>query len=277
MQILNVTGGLSGDCFLFKTDSSSVLVDCASPVDANKLVENLKFVLGDEPLDYIFLTHSHYDHVGGTPYIKEAFPNVKVVASAYAKKILEKPSALKAIRDISFTDDFSPEYDNDLLKVDIAIDDNEIFYAGDIKIQAFEALGHTKCSLVFLINDNIFISNESIGPMNKEGLVCCSPLVGFDLSLCAIEKFSNMKYDFLIAPHHGIITDIQDYFDRCREITIETRDFLIDLIEKGLTFEEIFKCYENKYYNEEVSNQMPKKAFIANGIAIIATLMKNYQ
>lgn len=276
MQIINVTGGLSGDCFLFKSENASILVDTAAPRHAIKLLENIETALHGQSLDYIFLTHSHYDHAGGVPYIRERFPNVKVVASEYTQYVFTRPTALKAIKDMSIYRDFVPNYDDDLLKVDITVQDGEIFYAEDIKIQAFEALGHTKCSMVFLIDDSILMANESIGPMSKLGVVECASLLSFDMCLASIEKCSKIKCDHVIAPHYGIVTDKQAYFDGCREITQENRDFLLKKMREGLTQEQVICAYEEEYFTEARSVQMPRKAFLANATASVAGLFREY-
>lgn len=276
MEILNVTGGLSGDSFLFKTDKTCILVDTAGQKDAKKLVKNLEFVLNGQNLDYIFLTHSHYDHVGGVAYIKEKYPKTKVVSSEYTKFILEKPTALNAIREMGISGDFVPEYDDNLLKTDITVKDNEVFYANDIKIQTFEAVGHTKCSVVFLINDEILVSNESVGPVSKVGLVECVTLLSFEECLKSIEKCSKIKCKYVIAPHYGIMPNAEDYFKKCTLITIETRDFILNLVKKGLNFEEIMQRFEEKYYTEARTIQLPYKAFLANASAGINSVLKEY-
>ena len=51
--------------------------------------------------DIIFCTHSHYDHASGTPYCREKWPEVKVYAAAYAKRVFERAGALKTIREMN--------------------------------------------------------------------------------------------------------------------------------------------------------------------------------
>lgn len=274
MQILNVTGGLSGDSFLFKTKETAILFDTAGQKDAEKLVKNLEYVLKDRELDYIFLTHSHYDHVGGVPYIREKYKNVKVVSSEYAKKILDKDTAKKAILDMGTTDEFTPKYNQDLMKSDIIIKDIEIFSAKDIKIQAFEALGHTKCSLIFLVNDEILIANESVGPMTKAGDVECACLLSFSDCLKSIEKASKIPCKYVIAPHHGIVKNKEQYFIDCKNETKKTRDFINQKIDENLEYNEILDKFTEHFYTEKRRVQMPKKAFLANNSVAIQKLMQ---
>ena len=269
MEILNVTGGLSGDSFLFKTKDCAVLFDTAAPVDAEKLIENLEFVLGGKSLDFIFLTHSHYDHLGGVPYLRKKYPNIKVISSEYTKKIAEKESARRAIKQMSCTDSFCATYDDSLLTVDITVCDAEIFDANGINVQAFDAIGHTKCSMVFLVNDEILVANESIGPVSKTGEINCSCILGFDFCLDTIKKCSNIPCNYVIAPHYGIVFDKNWYFNGCTQITIKTKEFILDKIKKNMSFDQIVDETQREFYINEATNQMPLKAFLANIIPTI--------
>ena len=60
----------------------------------------MKALLGERKLDYIFLSHSHYDHVLGSVYVKQLFPTAKIVAGSYAANIFKKDSAKKTMADL---------------------------------------------------------------------------------------------------------------------------------------------------------------------------------
>ena len=72
-----------------------MLFDAGMAYSADKMIKNIKRELGDRPLDAVLLSHSHYDHISGVPFLRKEWPDLVVYGSAYAKKILEKPSAKK--------------------------------------------------------------------------------------------------------------------------------------------------------------------------------------
>ena len=81
---VRVVPGDSG--FLIDDGTTSILYDSGFAFTGYKLADNIKNALGKRELDYIFLTHSHYDHAAGSAYVKKVFPGAKVVAGAGSVK-----------------------------------------------------------------------------------------------------------------------------------------------------------------------------------------------
>ena len=53
--------------------------------------------LGIDPgkISYVVLTHTHADHIGGIPHLKQAWPHLKLLASAAGSEILRTKELLK--------------------------------------------------------------------------------------------------------------------------------------------------------------------------------------
>ena len=81
-------------------DEKTALIDCAMNINCEEVEEGLKEHLGKRKLDYVLLTHSHFDHVGTLSHIRKLYPEVKVFASEKTAKVFpisERPFILPII------------------------------------------------------------------------------------------------------------------------------------------------------------------------------------
>ena len=174
MTVIDVSGCGSGAVFLIK-GKANLLFEAGMAYAADQMVENIKRELGDAELDAVLLSHSHYDHVAGLPAVRKAWPEVKTYASERAKEILVKPGALKTIRRLSGEAaeaaglPWDSEYDDADLQIDVALEDGETIELGDHTIYAFATIGHTKCSMSYLIDDELMLCSETVGVMGHDG------------------------------------------------------------------------------------------------------------
>ena len=88
---------------MIRAESSAILVDTGFPYYGKTLAKELKESLNGLPLCGILITHSHYDHAGGLARVKAAFPDAIVYAAAHARDILQRESALRAMRELNRT------------------------------------------------------------------------------------------------------------------------------------------------------------------------------
>ena len=137
-----------------------VLIDCAGSnsaifkfIEENKL--NLKMIL---------ITHAHFDHCLGLKEFKERFPNVKVIMAKADKELYDN---------LSMQCDMFGLPRCEKIKIDEFINECDEFEICDKKIKIFATPGHSKGSVCYLIEDNLFSGDtlffEEIGRCDLPG------------------------------------------------------------------------------------------------------------
>jgi len=280
-RIINVTGGIGGNAFLILGEKKTALVDCGMAYCASNLISNIKQVLNKRTLNDILISHSHYDHIGAIPYLKETWPNSKVFGAEHAKQILNRPNALKTIRNFSmqaaklYGGGNITAYHDEMLKVDNSIFEGDILELGGLDVKVIETLGHTKCSLAFLVNNEILFASESTGYMSKSGKVYPGFLTSSAEAIASITRCQNLNPRFIISPHFGLVNnrDTLNYWENCISSIKETKAFILHLSEMGYGDAQILIEYEKSFRDELSRLEQPISAFNLNIQNMINTVL----
>lgn len=270
---VRIVPGDSG--FLIDDGETALLYDTGFGFTADAMAQKIKALLGQRPLDYILLTHSHYDHALGSAGIKSHYPTAKVVAGEYACKIFAKPTAQKTMGEldrkaakrwgITQYEDRTRE-----LSVDIPVKDGDTLTCGTVSVQVMALPGHTRCSVgYYLPEHHLLLGTETLGVRFPDGRCLPSCLVGYEMTLEAFEKVKIRSPQKLLIPHYGVIHDVQNYLDHARQVTVDQAQTILTLLSQGKTREEILQYLTQTLYTPAVQPVYPKDAFLLNtGIMI---------
>ena len=269
---------LPGDCaFLLDDGRTAVLYDTGFGFTGERMAQNIRAVLGERTLDYILLTHSHYDHVLGACHILRMYPDAKIIAGEYVQKIFAKPTARATMRalDRSAAEKAGmAQYDDlvDSLKVDITVKDGDTIACGDMVFEVVGLPGHTKCSVGFYMRENrLLLGTETLGVFLGEGVYLPSYLVGYQMTLESFAKARALKIDSLLIPHYGVVSGdaAQAFLDGSERAARETAKTICDILASGGTKEDAFAWFKEHIYIESVRPAYPVEAFKLNtGILI---------
>lgn len=284
LKISNCLGCYGGDCFLIRGKGANILVDSGFAFSAGRAVEKIKLQLQGESLDYLLLTHSHYDHAMGIPLIKKAFPDVKVIASEYCSYILSKPTARKKMYETDCKSakayGRTPVEDlTDLLEVDITLTDGETVFLGEEEVRAIALKGHTKCCMGFyFVKEKLLISCETLGIYADNMNVFPGCLIGYQITVDSIEKALALELDEILIPHSGLLygKDISAYLNQSKKVTDECKDLIIKAHNDGADFDEIVAIYKSRYYSEIIKKSYPEHALMANLTAQIPMFINEF-
>ncbi len=272
IKITDVRAVKGDSAFLIDDGKTAILYDSGFGFTGFQVAENIKGELKDRSLDFIFLTHSHYDHALGSAYVLSRFKNARVVAGEYAVKIFEKPTAKALMRDLDrrfALKNGITEYEDltDNLTVHIAVKDGDIVKAGDMEFTALNLTGHTKCSVgYYLKSEKLLLSTESLGVYTEDGEVVPSYLVGYQMVIDSIKRVQSLGAEKILIPHYGVIEGVEAeaYLKKALVNATETADEIVKILKSGKSKEDAVKHFVAKFYKGKVKEIYPYDAMMLN-------------
>jgi glyoxylase-like metal-dependent hydrolase (beta-lactamase superfamily II) len=264
-------------------DTHTALIDCGMMFCAKETIQKVKNALGTRPLDYIFLSHTHYDHIGALPFFKKEWQNLRTVTTAIGAEILLKDTPRRVIRELSlvaakmygFTIDTA--YNDDVFHGDIIVKDSDCISLGNLTVEVLETPGHTRDSLSFYIPElETLAANETPGVLMPDSSIYPGYLTSYTDAINSIEKCRKIPYKCLSLSHRSIVNneDASGFFDKAYTTTVSCRDFILDMKKKGMNEEDMQKMFIDKYYSDVLSDYQPKEASMANARATISCTLR---
>jgi len=280
--LVRVTGGLGGEAVLILGSEKTALHDLGMACFNKEMIANLEKALDGRPLDYVLMSHTHYDHMGALPYVIKRWPDVKVCGSQKAAQVFARQGALDMIVSMGktaaeFYGKDPDEITAEGVRVDIVLQSGDIVDLGEEKIAAFETKGHTDCSMsYFLQPQGIILASESTGVLMENEIMHTSVLKSFDESLESAIFLSKLPYKGILIPHYGMLKEhmLKDYFDTYIAAAEKEKNLIEGWIKEGKTLEEVFEEHKKIYWTEQRAVSHPYRAYKMNTEIIIKRMMK---
>ena len=268
--------------FLVDDGKTSILYDTGFGFTGDQIAANIKACLGNRTLDYIFLTHSHYDHALGCYCVLRQYPTAKVVAGRYAADVFRREGAMKTMKmlDSRYAESCGItdyEFPTEPLKVDIPVDDGDMIYAGDMHFRVIALPGHTRCCVGFYCEaEGLLLSCETLGVYDGEERIVPVFLVSFSDTITSIEKIEKLPVSSVLAPHYGLLNHVQTefYLKNMKPAVFDTAEEILNSLKKGFSEEEILTRYIEKIHWGYIGEIYPKDAARLNASIMIRLIKK---
>ena len=163
--------------------------------------------------------------------------------------------------------------------------EGDILDFGDHKITVFETPGHTKCSLSYMVDHDVIFASETVGVSTSVVYMPCY-LVGYQMSLDAVEKLRRAGAKRIFITHVGILTPedagtallpglkkeefsadrVWDYLEA--ELK-RTKDEIVKIIRKYPAEEERLQVMLETYHKGVKQEEQPDFAFLLNAAATL--------
>ena len=121
--------------YLILGTEKTALVDTGTGFQVGPYIDNIEKVLAGRRLDYVFLTHRHYDHVGGLSAIITKFSPEGVYAGAADAVPLREGDSESTL---------GTKFGGHIPPMDVKdVREGDVFDLGDCRLRIIETPGHT--------------------------------------------------------------------------------------------------------------------------------------
>ncbi|MBP3759155.1 MAG: MBL fold metallo-hydrolase [Firmicutes bacterium] len=285
--IYRVTGGQGGESYLIVGSEKTALFDCGMACWNRELISNIHEILDPlgKTLDYVLMSHTHYDHIGALPYLIKEWPEVKVCGAEKAVKVFTSEPALKTMRELGdnaadlYGADSGP-VTTDGLRIDIVLKDGDVTDLGDIRAVFYESKGHTDCSASYMIEPmKVLFLSESVGQYEGPGRMDISVLKSFRQSFETAERMSALGAKRIVSMHYGFIPEYYNdkYFEEYINEAKWERELIVKCIKKGFSDDEISDIHDIFYWEEGLRAAHPYDAYHMNTMITIKLVRKEME
>jgi len=281
-----VLGNAYAYIYFIEVDRFNILIDTGTAFFGNKLKDYLKSQ-NIEEIDYLLLTHSHYDHIGGVPVILKNFRVKNIFAHSYLKNVLKSEKAIRIINnlnkiELSVLDPFL-NYEFEPFEITNEVRENNFLDFGKIKILFYETPGHTKDSVsYYMLPYKIIIPGEAIGVPNKDdSYILPQFLSSFETYIESINKIKNLDIEIVGLPHEHLIfgkENVKNYIENSLKSTYEYAQIIENAIVEYKNFDKILD-YLTEEIHQKKNIRQPIHAFRENLKAqiIVISRLKNLE
>jgi hydroxyacylglutathione hydrolase len=168
VEIFQVLSG-RGNSYFIKTAQGNILVDTGMQFSFNRLLKNIQTI---QPypvqIDYLILTHTHFDHCRNASAIKQKF-NCKIVVGLEESGYTENgytPLPKGAYKITNLLSAIGSQigrrwFGYQPFKADILVD-NELILTADNQVKLIKTKGHSSGSISIIFDNQIAIVGDSM-------------------------------------------------------------------------------------------------------------------
>ncbi len=188
------------NCYIMQDEETKEAI-CIDPGgEINKIEEMLKIL--NAKLKYIYLTHSHLDHIEKAQELKEKYGGEILISRLGEENINNSEINLSSMigKDI---------YTN----VDARVDDKDILHVGGIELEVISTPGHTNDGTsLFCKEEKIVFTGDTLMYMGYGRTDF--PTGSLKELKKSLKKLFTLPDDTFVYPGHGIATTIKDEKNR---------------------------------------------------------------
>jgi glyoxylase-like metal-dependent hydrolase (beta-lactamase superfamily II) len=264
--------------YIIKGRQRHLMIDAGMNLIGPAYIASLEKVFGDKnALDYVFATHSHFDHVGSIPYLKRNLPDLQAGAFERVGTLMKKKSVLDLMTSLSelqrgFYQNIVGDEDVRIEPVNFEFNlkEGDRFDLGGLTCEVYEVPGHTGDSLAFFIPEiRALFAGEACGlpEGDKDSHAKAEFLSSYDDYVSSLDKLIELQPKLIGMAHLWVFTDddATDFLQRSREATPRYRKLIETYLDAANgDINDAVQLMVKKEYDEKGMIAQPRESYLEN-------------
>lgn len=181
-------GELATNCYILIDEAEKKAAVIDPGAEADRVLAEVKGL--DAQVEYILLTHGHYDHIGGVAQLHEALPQTKV----YLHRADSRGTGFHVVPLADQVEDLQYYDDGDTLAL------------GSLTIHVIHTPGHTPGGVTLRVGDALFTGDTLFaGSMGRSDF----PGGNTQQLFASLKKLAQLEGDYHVLPGHDRTTTLE--------------------------------------------------------------------
>ncbi|MBU2548860.1 MAG: MBL fold metallo-hydrolase [Proteobacteria bacterium] len=251
----------------------------------------IKEVLGDRTPAFLFLTHSHFDHLGGAAHFKAVWPDMRILAAPRVGQVMTRPGAVRVMTELNAgalellrAQGIEPLHEAPFapFTLDGALEDGQVVDLGNgTSVQAVAAPGHTwDFTSYWIAEKKILVASEAAGCDRGNGYIMTEFLVDYETYMNSLRRLASFEAEVLCQGHGFVFTgpDARTHLERSMQQAAEyTAAMERMLVEEAGDIERVVERFKAMELDDRIATAQSAAPYILNTRARAKTLWAKIQ
>ncbi len=252
--------------YVVQGEESALLIDSGANLLGPRYLASLNamFPRGGHP-GQLFLTHSHWDHVGSADYLRRHIPRLQIGGHPRLATVVRKPSALKTMNRLSMDQvellDRNPAGEDLTLhpfEIDVLLQQGDEFDLGGLTCRVYETPGHTRDSLAYYFPEiKVLFPGDASGVLRGEKGTLIQPefVASYQGYVDSLKLMTALEPEIICLAHNWVLTQA------------DAMQFLADSLAETFRYRERIEGYLEAAHGsvEETTREMARAEYGPEG------------